>query len=418
MSPWQQQFERNIQTLGFSHETIQALMLECSDPQIQPDFKCRNPEQFNRHLNNFIDTLPGLKAIYSASDGPNLKTCCDLSFQHPRLLQQLQLLEQLKPRNYYNALFSALAGFAIAKSIKLDRESAEFTFLGGLYHDIGFLYYPMEPPIQHLNESHPHDPAIRAHGAVGAGVVKRLSKAPLALCDIIRNHHQRNDGTGYPSAAPTENNDVIAIISITDLIVRATHQYSHYPEHNHQLTRCTLQLHTNEFPQAVHRAAINLTRHKKDVTTPPKNQPKASTLVEQGYAIARSNKELDRALNLLIQNQPVIHNVALRKLQEQLHTGIHNIGIELQGYAASIEAFENKYTLELINLNVLQNEMCYVMGRLYTALQERATQLHSHEISLKTQLHDILERAQLPCLVTPDTGTPDTGTPKTKCKKN
>lgn len=403
MSPWQQQFEHNIQTLGFSHDTTQALMLESPEPQLRPDFKCRNPEQFNRHLNNFINTLPGLKAIYNTPSSPDLKTCCELSFQHPRLLQQLHLLERLNTHNYYNALFSALAGFAIAKDIELSRESSELTFLAGLYHDIGFLYYPMEPPIQHLNESQAHDPAVRAHGAVGAGIVKRLSKAPLALCDIIRNHHQRNDGTGYPSAAPTENDDVIAIISITDLIVRATHEYSHYPEHNHQLTRCTLQLHTNEYPQAIYRAAINLTRHKQDVTEPPKNQPKASIVTEQGYAIACCNKDLDRALNLLIQNQPVERNVALRKLQEQLHTGIHNIGIDLQGYSSSVEAFESNHTLELINLNVLQNEMCYLMGRLYTALQERTSQLNSHEISLKTQLHDILERTPLPRLVTPET---------------
>ncbi len=62
MLPWPQQFEHNIQALDFSQETIQALMLESSEMQIRPNFKCRDYDQFHRHLKNFINSLPGLKA--------------------------------------------------------------------------------------------------------------------------------------------------------------------------------------------------------------------------------------------------------------------------------------------------------------------------------------------------------------------
>ena len=401
MSPWLQQFEHNIQALGFSNETVQALSLESPVPVVKPDFKCRQPEQFQRHLHNFMRTLPGLEAIYDTPNAPDLKKCCDISFKYPRLLQQLQLLEQLNPAHYYHALFSALAGFAVAKDVDLNEESRELAFLAGLYHDIGFLAYPITPAIEHLNDSHTHDPAIRVHGAVGAGMVKRLSRAPQALCDIIRDHHERNDGTGYPRASLNETNDITAIVAVTDLFVRATNEYSHYPLHCHQLTRCILQLHNNEFPHKILNSAINLTKHKADITEPPSNQANAGALTTQGQKIAESHKDLNRALNLLIQYRPEAQNVALRKLQEQLLTGIHNIGIEQQEYAASNEALENKNTLELVNLNVFQNEMCHLIGRLFTVLHERTSQLHSHEKSLKIQLHDILERIQLPSLITP-----------------
>jgi len=92
----------------------------------------------------------------------------------------------------------ALAG-AMALSIALDRAGVRVAMLAGLLHDLGEMY--VDP--KYLDVKHVAEPAefrnIAVHPLVSAQLLQSLTDYPLALAKGIAEHHERLDGTGYPS---------------------------------------------------------------------------------------------------------------------------------------------------------------------------------------------------------------------------
>lgn len=401
MTPWLEQYGLNLDSLGqFSAQSRRALLDENPEISQLQEITTRNQQQFFRHLKNFLLTVEGLDAIFQTDKDRKLNDCSKIALAHPRLFIQLRILELSRPQLYFSALFSALSCYAIAHELSMPVREIELAFLAGLYHDIGFLCYPLDFELNHPNDTYAYDPSIQAHPAVSAGMIRRLSRAPNSLSDIIKGHHERLDGTGYPNRKHDEIHPISSIVAITDLVLRASNEYSYYPHHNHQLTRSVLQLHSAAFPRPIFNAAIQLTKFKPDVTAPPCNQPSTQDLILQGHTISQCKAELDHGLYLLLQHRATPQNKALKNLQSQLHMALRDVGIGLPNYSQSIQQMAEQQSLELINLNVFQNEMCHQLGRLYTALQDAVTQVTEHEKSLRRQILDILDAIELPRLVT------------------
>ncbi|HEY7774300.1 MAG TPA: HD domain-containing phosphohydrolase [Marinagarivorans sp.] len=402
MTPWLEQYGRNLDSLGqFSAQTRWALVDENADLTLLDALASRDQQQFFRHLKKFLTTVEGLQAIYHIGQDRKLHHCSKIALAHPRLFKQLHVLELCRPKLYFNALFGALSSYAIAQALKMSSADIELAFLAGLYHDIGFLCYPLAIELNHPDDTYAHEPSLQAHPAVSAGMIRRFSRTPNTLSDIVKSHHERSDGTGYPNRQHQEIHPISSIVAITDIILRASNEYGYYPCHNHQLTRSVLQLHNAAFPSDICNAAIALTKFKPDITEPPSNPPSADELISQGRAITDCKNALDRALYLVLQHRATPQNNALKQLQGQLHRAFQEAGINQHEYDERLKQLAQQYTLELINLNVLQNEICHQLGRLYTALQDAMSQVTEHEKSLKRQVRDLLEGTELPRLVTP-----------------
>jgi putative two-component system response regulator len=89
-------------------------------------------------------------------------------------------------------------------------------YRGGLVHDIGKMFVPDAI----LRKSGPLNAAeereMRAHPVIGERIVKRLSSA-ADLLSIVRHHHERFDGGGYPDGLCGHRIPLLArIVSVSD----------------------------------------------------------------------------------------------------------------------------------------------------------------------------------------------------------
>jgi response regulator RpfG family c-di-GMP phosphodiesterase len=77
----------------------------------------------------------------------------------------------------------------LARAIGLTPDEVEVVALAGVLHDIGLLVEPR--PVEG------GDPVYRQHPLVGAQLVAPFDLLGLAA-PMIRHHHERLDGSGYP----------------------------------------------------------------------------------------------------------------------------------------------------------------------------------------------------------------------------
>ena len=86
---------------------------------------------------------------------------------------------------------------AIAKEMDLSEEQIEGIRMAGLIHDIGKINIPAEILTKpgHLSEIQYN--MVKIHPQVGCDILKEI-KFPWPVADIVLQHHERMDGSGYP----------------------------------------------------------------------------------------------------------------------------------------------------------------------------------------------------------------------------
>jgi PAS domain S-box-containing protein len=107
---------------------------------------------------------------------------------------------------------------AIAKEMDLDGEQIEGIRMAGLIHDIGKINVPAEilskpSPLTELEYG-----LIKMHPQVGHDVLKTM-EFPWPVAQIVLQHHERMDGSGYPQALSGDEIILEArILSVADVV--------------------------------------------------------------------------------------------------------------------------------------------------------------------------------------------------------
>jgi HD-GYP domain-containing protein (c-di-GMP phosphodiesterase class II) len=130
----------------------------------------------------------------------------------------LELARWLDPQISADAEHStrvSRVSLALADAIGLDGRDAALATLGGLLHDVGKVAVPM--PI--LAKRGPLDDGefdqVKRHPAASGALVVRADLGHLGV--ILRHHHERWDGLGYPDGlAGTRIPLVSRVLSIAD----------------------------------------------------------------------------------------------------------------------------------------------------------------------------------------------------------
>jgi PAS domain S-box-containing protein len=89
-----------------------------------------------------------------------------------------------------------LAG-AIAVEMGLDAETVESIFVAASIHDLGKIYVPAEILSKPGRITEMEKGLIRIHPQVGYDILKTID-FPWPIAEIVLQHHERMDGTGYP----------------------------------------------------------------------------------------------------------------------------------------------------------------------------------------------------------------------------
>lgn len=107
---------------------------------------------------------------------------------------------------------------AIAERMELPADEVKGIYMAGIIHDIGKIYVPSEI-LNRPGKLRPEEFAlIRTHCEVGAGIIEGV-RFPWPVRDILLQHHERLDGSGYPYGLQGEAVSMGArILAVADVV--------------------------------------------------------------------------------------------------------------------------------------------------------------------------------------------------------
>ncbi len=115
---------------------------------------------------------------------------------------------------------------AIAQEMNLSPEHVESVKIASQIHDIGKIGIPSEILTKPTNLDSIEFSFIKEHPRMGYNILKDVD-FPFPIADIILQHHERNDGSGYPQGLTGESIILEAkIIAVADVVEAMT---SHRP---------------------------------------------------------------------------------------------------------------------------------------------------------------------------------------------
>ncbi len=92
---------------------------------------------------------------------------------------------------------------AIAEEISLPKDKIEGLYIAGIIHDIGKINIPTEILSKPGRLSEIELSLIQTHPQVGSDILKEM-ELPWEVSAIVLQHHERMDGSGYPSGLSGE----------------------------------------------------------------------------------------------------------------------------------------------------------------------------------------------------------------------
>lgn len=152
---------------------------------------------------------------------------------------------------------------AIALEMHLPAQIIEGIHMAGIVHDLGKIYVPAEI----LNKPGKLSPIerelIHVHPQVGFDILKGID-FPWPISQIILQHHERVDGSGYPNRL--QNNDILLeakIIAVADVVEAMSSHRPYRPAPGTNLALAEIEKNKGNFyDQEVAEACLSLFRDK------------------------------------------------------------------------------------------------------------------------------------------------------------
>ena len=133
----------------------------------------------------------------------------------------------------------------VGRALELDADRMQTLELGALLHDVGKLRVPNEIINKPDRLTEAEWEIIKQHPAIGEEMLLRVGGALADAAPIVRGHHERYDGGGYPDGLAGEDIPLEArIITVCDSFSAMTTDRSYrkgmsHPEAVLELRRCT-----------------------------------------------------------------------------------------------------------------------------------------------------------------------------------
>ncbi|WP_051317097.1 HD-GYP domain-containing protein [Ectobacillus panaciterrae] len=166
------------------------------------------------------------------------------------------LAKSLDARDPYTAFHSNnVANYAlkIAEEIGLPKSTRESIYIGGLLHDIGKIGIPENILTKSSRLTEIEYDTIKKHPTIGYETLKHISSLQEnRILDMIRYHHERYDGLGYPEGLKGDQIPLVArIMAIADSFDAMTSKRSYRSEQILEFAKNEIQkgLHTQFDPE-------------------------------------------------------------------------------------------------------------------------------------------------------------------------
>jgi len=133
------------------------------------------------------------------------------------LMMQMSNLRNRQDRNAGHSLNTAILAIAFGKHLGQSEERLHLLGLGAILHDIGKTRIPHEVLNKPGKLNEEEFAVIKRHPNEGYEMLMASNNVPDEVLNMVRHHHERVDGSGYPNGL--KGNDVplsVGIVSLAD----------------------------------------------------------------------------------------------------------------------------------------------------------------------------------------------------------
>ena len=129
---------------------------------------------------------------------------------------------------FLHALNVCSLSLMVGQDLGLSREGAEKLALGALFHDVGELKFPAEQLLRKGSMSATERKNfLSTHPKYGVEMAEKLPNFPYEAIDVIRQHHERLNGSGFPAGKKDEQISQFAKIV---MVVDEYDELCHHPD--------------------------------------------------------------------------------------------------------------------------------------------------------------------------------------------
>ncbi|MDH8677170.1 HD-GYP domain-containing protein [Fusibacter bizertensis] len=148
----------------------------------------------------------------------DIKPLVDILLSDNDILGSMRLLSFKESYHFTHAVNVSMFGAMLGKWLGLDKQTIYTIATAGLLHDIGKTQVPQEILFKTDRLSLAELDLVRSHAKLGYELLKENAAIPRDVLAAILFHHERSDGSGYPSGLKEEQTPFIArIIGVVDV---------------------------------------------------------------------------------------------------------------------------------------------------------------------------------------------------------
>ena len=180
-----------------------------------------NDATLYKALMDAIKQTPDLLSMHNQFNLDSIiRMQCHCYNQFAVLRQKLTVLSIQLPKTFANALTSSWLCSLIGFRMKLSDDDLNALFLASLTHDFGMLHIDPEILDKKGDLSPEEWRQIHAHVVIGQKILQEIEGLPKATPRAVLEHHERCDGTGYPTQRDESKLGLLGqIIAMTDSVI-------------------------------------------------------------------------------------------------------------------------------------------------------------------------------------------------------
>ncbi len=178
----------------------------------------------NELLQHLLDTIRSTEYFQSLAERKHplssLEPVCALLTNFPLLQQFLTVMQSQMNDLYQRTLCVSLWALYIAQEMRLPASDASDVFWAAITHDVGMLH--IEPDVLNKAEELTADEwlHLQAHVNISCQILNGVDGLSSAIIEAVGEHHERCDGTGYPSAKVESELSILGqILAVADAMV-------------------------------------------------------------------------------------------------------------------------------------------------------------------------------------------------------
>lgn len=170
----------------------------------------------------YIDAMLAEAKMGSITDTKKAKLLvADLASNIVKSMDASMWLTHLKNRDEYTAIHSlnvCVLSITFGRAIGLNTQDLNTLGLGALLHDIGKMQVPLEVLNKPGKLTESEFEIMKSHPQKGYEMLSKDNSISAEVLNIVKSHHERLNGKGYPDNLTEENISYFTkIVSITDV---------------------------------------------------------------------------------------------------------------------------------------------------------------------------------------------------------